>query len=284
MVDAVKRSVLEQRRRFPHGRESEDIHHIANGQWAILLREHAQPLLAVLQEQRLARLLVSDHSLIPVAMLRALSRRKTHERREGHHLRLHFDPNEPEIRNVKQHPDQLSVGIEQAAANAIDQYFAVDPGRKVLFLGDWSSYIEGTAAGGHGHRQDGFRPRSVVDRNRAHNPADLRPLAVLLAAAKFAETVRPRARQGPFAHHARALFANDRRELSRSGDSFQLDHITPVVRNLGSQTTLDVNASGRVLHEEVGRWYVVRDDPSDLDRIAQSCFFGTETPDLIRVS
>ena len=120
---------------------------------------------AILHEQRLTRLLIGDYPLDPDAVLRALTRRETHQRRERHFLRRHLDFDEPEVRNIKQHTDQLPLGIEQAAADAFDQYLAVDPGGKVLLVRDGSSHIEGTAAGGDVHRQNSFGPGSAVDRD-----------------------------------------------------------------------------------------------------------------------
>jgi hypothetical protein len=64
-------------------------------------------------------------------------------------------------------------------------------------------------------------------------------------------------------------------------DAVQPDQIPEVVLKTRGQTAFDVNAGGRVLYKEIGRWNVVRDYSTDLYGIATSRLFWAELPHLI---
>jgi len=105
-------------------------------------------------------------------------------------------------------------------------------------------------------------------------------LTVLLAAGELAKGIDTRRRQSPLADHTHLQFLDYRRELSGTGDALQLDQVPEVMGKCWGQISLDVNACGRVLDEEIRSRNVVGDDSSDLYGITPSRLFRTQLPDL----
>ena len=168
---------------------------------------------------------MGDYAANSYALTRTLSRREPQQPGKRYFLRGSFDPDKAQSWHIEQHTDKLTFTVEQTAADAFDQYVAVDPRGKILLFGRGDTNLELPTAGSYVHGQRRLIPGSPINRNRLHSPTHPHPLAVVLAVSQFAERIKMSLGRIAFAEYVRILLPDYGSKAPWSGYPFDLNSL-----------------------------------------------------------
>jgi hypothetical protein len=86
-----------------------------------------------------------------------------------------------------------------------------------------------------------------------------------------------------FSEYTGTDFPDNRSEVSRTGDSLDLDEISKMVSEVGGLHSFYINSSGRILHKKIGSRDIIRNNAAQPDAVSGCCLLRPEISYLVSV-